>query len=483
MDSKLTRRVFLRGATLAGAGLLAACAPKVIKETVVVEKQVEKVVQQTVVVTEKVAVEVEKEVTRVVKEQVPAQPAPKEIVTLQLHHRAGGDLSEPAIYVMRPGEFMKTHPNIKIELAPIPGGEYMAKVQTMAASATLGDVMWSGASLGDHTRMMRQGIIAIVDDHLEASGISKDEWLPAAVELLSMEGKMYGLPKCCHPAVAHIWLNKDMFEAAGLSVPETYGNSHADLIDWASTLAQGPVGDRQVYGYGFGDTGWEYIVSPLRSFGGYAINKEGTESLFDSPEAWEWAQWTNRFFREDLTPIAGTLPTGSWQALFAASKIPMVAGGRWMHKRIVTAVEEAGNPFEWTTIQVPRAPNASGWCGMVDTHSATTFTKHPEEAFLLTYAMADQRFTYLVATTQGYLTGRVDDGETIAPLNNQFLNLQYTNMTLEEANQLPANTRGSEFNTVMSNELQRIWLGDVDLTQDVLKEVKAACDEVIEKPF
>ena len=36
----LSRRAFLRWSALAGTGVLAACAPKVVKETVVVEKQV-----------------------------------------------------------------------------------------------------------------------------------------------------------------------------------------------------------------------------------------------------------------------------------------------------------------------------------------------------------------------------------------------------------------------------------------------------------
>ena len=51
MREKLSRRRFLQGAALAGTGvLLAACAPKVVKETVVVEKEVEKVVTATVAV-------------------------------------------------------------------------------------------------------------------------------------------------------------------------------------------------------------------------------------------------------------------------------------------------------------------------------------------------------------------------------------------------------------------------------------------------
>ena len=476
----MTRRDLLRYATLGGsAALLAACQPKVVEVTKIVKEVVKETVEVEKVVKE--AVEVEKEVTRVVEKEV--KPAAKGPVTIQLHLRAGGEKSEPAIYVTRPAEFMKQHPEIKVELAPIPGGEYAAKTQTMAAAKTLGDVMWSSAYNAYHIRMMKQGIIAVVDDYLEASGISKEEWLPAAVDTLTLEGKMHGLPKCCHPSVAHIWCNEDMFEAAGLPVPETYGNNHADLMGWAETMAKGPEGDRQVYGYCFGGGGFEYNYSALRSFGGWEYNEAGTECLADTPPWWEWAQWVNHFFRTDLTPHTATLPTGGEQALFAAQKVPMVAGGRWMHKRIKTAVKEAGDPFKWSVIQAPREPNANGWISCVDTHSATTFTKHMDEAFLLSYAMADARFTYLVATTQGYLTGRADDGQTIAPLNDAFLNLQFKNMTLEEVLRQPANCRGDEVQTALTNELQKIWLGDVELTKDAMNEVKAGVDAVLAKPF
>jgi len=87
---RFSRRGFLRMSALGASALLAACAPKVIKETVVVEKEVEKVVKETVIVagTPKVIEkEVEKEVTRVVEKEV--KPAPKERVTVTVQSKGG----------------------------------------------------------------------------------------------------------------------------------------------------------------------------------------------------------------------------------------------------------------------------------------------------------------------------------------------------------------------------------------------------------
>ena len=73
----MNRRNFLRAAALSAAGAAAvACQPQtvIVKETVEVEKEVEKVVKETVVVEK----EVEKEVTKVVEKEVDRSPWPPE---------------------------------------------------------------------------------------------------------------------------------------------------------------------------------------------------------------------------------------------------------------------------------------------------------------------------------------------------------------------------------------------------------------------
>ena len=67
----------------------------------------------------------------------------EEAITLTLNMRAGGDQSEPAIYVRRPAKFMEENPNIKIELVPIPGEEYDAKILTSASAGTVADCLFT----------------------------------------------------------------------------------------------------------------------------------------------------------------------------------------------------------------------------------------------------------------------------------------------------------------------------------------------------
>jgi ABC-type glycerol-3-phosphate transport system substrate-binding protein len=458
----LSRRRFLGlasvvGASVAGASLLGACAPKTTPEP---------------------------EAPAQVEEKAPAAPAPKGPVVLQLHLRAGGEQSEPPIYVTRPAEFMEEHPDIKVELAPIPGGEYDVKILTMAAAQTLGDVIWTADVWTDHTRYVNIGVVASVDEFLDTEGVSKDEWLPACVDTLSQEGKMYGLPKCSHPGDSFIHINEEMFEAAGIPIPETHGNSPEDVMEWAEKLAKGPEKDREVFGIMPSTGQIMAIVNGGRQFGTYENNEAGTESLYDAPEWLEWVRWIETMYRRGLAPQSEHLPAGGLEGLFASQRIGMFAGGRWTWNQARRAAEEAAEkPFRWTTIAYPRTENALGWIAGVDTHSATTHSKHPLEAFQLIYALADQRFTELVAENIGYLTGRVDDIDTIQPFITPWLQLQYDNMLEEDRFRQPANVRGREVETAIKNELSLIWLGEEEATPAFMERLKSAADAMLEKPF
>ena len=400
-----------------------------------------------------------------------------------LNMRTGGDTGEPAIYVMRPKEFMDANPNIKVELAPI--AEYETKALTMAAAGTLGDVMWSSMFNAYHFRLMKQNIVMAIDDYLTKYNQDKAQWVPTAVESLTLDGKMKGLPKCCHPSVSLMWVNNNMFKEAGLDVPKTYDHTHAEVLDWATKFTKGPENDRQVYGMSFqtSASAFEYIYSAVRSFGGWEYNKEGTQSQADTEPWWTWLQWAYGAYSKKIIPVPESLPTEGEQGLFAGKKIAMVFGGRWMHKRITTALDAAKNPFEYSIIQAPRESNANGWITAVDTHSATSSSKHPEEAYMLSYALADKRFSELVMENQGYVCARVDDKDTVERLKLPVLEVQYHNILQEQTLIQPANARGVEVQTALANEMQKVFQGAVPFNQDALKGVKAAMDEVLAKPF
>ena len=102
---------------------------------------------------------------------------------------------------------------------------------------------------------------------------------------------------------------------------------------------------------------------------------------------------------------------------------------------------------------------------------------------MLSYAMASAPCAELIMKELGYLTARVDDIDTVNKLGDPFLKLQYDNNLLEERLRLPQNTRELEARTVLQNELQGFWLGDVDVTAENMNKLKEAVQEIVEKPY
>jgi ABC-type glycerol-3-phosphate transport system substrate-binding protein len=121
---RLSRRALLRSALFGSVGLaLAACAPQVVKETVVVEVEKEKVVKETVVVE-----------------------AASQQTTVRYHCRAGAALapgSEYPTHQNRLIEFQDEHPEIKVvreDIANTDLHDYYVKLATMVVGGTVGDM-------------------------------------------------------------------------------------------------------------------------------------------------------------------------------------------------------------------------------------------------------------------------------------------------------------------------------------------------------
>lgn len=412
-----------------------------------------------------------------------AAPGDREPITITMHIHAGWEEAVPGMYARRPQQFMEDNPDIRIEMVPIPGGEYDTKLLTSASAGTIADTMHTSDVWTHHTRMVNLGILRTVDDHLEAHGISKDEWLSAAVDTLTFDGSMYGLPKTCHPGDAYVWINEDMFNEAGIPLPDVTGTTAEDIATWSTELARIEESDQQIYGFMPRVVGIQGIVNGVRQFGTYENNEEGTASLADNEQWFQWAQWVKGFYDRNEAALDIALPGGGADALFLAGRIAMRPNQRFFYRRVRLGMEEVETPFNWRVIQYPRGMEAKGWGASVDTHSVSTNCQHPDEAFRFIYAMADQTFTRYVAEDQGYLTARVDDLETVADIEDPFLELQYLCMTEQEAFRQPANARGAEVETVYKNELDKLWLGEEDLTPAFMEQMKDAVDQIMERPF
>jgi ABC-type glycerol-3-phosphate transport system substrate-binding protein len=415
-----------------------------------------------------------------------AKPAAgKTPVTLRLHMRAGGEKSEPAIYVDRPGEW-EQETGHKVALEPIPSGkEYVPKIMALAAGNTIGDALFTGDAYSEHTFLVRNDVIEPVDDYLPRFNVKKTEWIKPIIDTLTHDGKMYGLPKASNPAHSFINVNLTMFKEAGLKEPETYGTTFEQLREWALKLSKGPKDKRDVYGYYAAIETSHPITNAVRQWGGDLVDKDGLTSLVDQEPFWNWLQWSyDLIVTQGVHPLGGVVRAGDSNALaamFAAGKLAMMHSHRAWQRPIQAALQD--KQIQMAVIQYPRGPQARGWVSNVDTHSGTRASKYKDETFSLIYAMADRRFAYLVAKTQGYLTGRVDNLEAIKELaDDPFIKVQAKNDTQQEPWWRAKNLRAYEVEAELINMLDLVWTGKRQPDRAFVKEMKGNMDAVLAKP-
>ncbi len=454
LHSALSRRNFLRGATASAALLLAACAAPAGAPTT--------------------------------GENEGAAPSQEDIV-LRLHMRAGGETSEAAIYVTRPNEFTE-ETGVQVQLEPIPGEEYWAKIETLAASNTLGDNMFTDEKNWQHSRAVNFGLIQEIDDFMASENISKEEWLPGVIGTCIINGKVYGLPKTGHPAHAYIWLNHDMLEEAGIEVPADGSNVTWDTYrEWANLLAKGDPDARDVYGFHMPTNNIQMIINGIRTFGGWELTEDGTQSpVMD--DGWTGSiRYGHALYQEDkVMPLASSIGTGGTVGLFAAGRLPLMVNSRGTNGQVREAVgPEDGSTggFRWSAIGLAEGPNFNGWGASLNTHAGTTQSPHKLESFKLTYALSDARFAYLNANEVGYLVGRTNELEEIGPAaEDPFIQLQHAEYAKGVPYRIGANYRGLEWEQIIRNTTDLVYLGERQPDDAFFGELETAINELLARP-
>lgn len=454
LHSALSRRSFLRGATASAALLLAACAAPAGVPT-----------------------------TDTSEGSAPSQ----EGIVLRLHMRAGGETSEPSIYVTRPAEFTE-ETGVQVQLEPIPSEEYWAKIETLAASNTLGDNMFTDEKNWQHSRAVHFGILQEIDDFMASESVAKEEWLPGVIGTCIINGKVYGLPKTGHPAHAFLFINNDMLEEAGIEVP-TDGDTITweQYREWANLLAQGEPDSRDVYGFHMPLNNIQMIINSIRTFGGWELTEDGTQSpVMD--EGWqESIRFAHALYQEDkVMPLESSIGTGGVVGLFAAGRLPLMAAARSTYGNLIEAVgPEDGSTggFRWSYVGLAKGPNFKGWGASLNTHAGTTQSQHKLESFKLTYALADARFAYLTANDIGFLVGRTNELEEIGPAaENAFIQLQYKEYSNGVPYRIGANYRGLEWEQIIRNTTDLVYLGERQPDDAFFGELETAINELLARP-
>lgn len=438
-SSKISRRRFLIGSSVTVAGaLLAACGPAASQPA------------------SQGAAEGE-------------ASADQEAITLVFHSRLGAHADW---HKQRVPLFEEQNPGLKLEIDELPGNEMYPKVYAMAASGTVGDVVWT--YLNNPPEHKAKGVMIPLDDIIAAKNYDTSVFWPSLLEALTLDGQLHAIPNHAHFGTIVLYYNRNLFEEAGLEVPNPDWTVE-QLVDAARAITKGP----EIWGLRLSGSGQEHIPSYLRTFGGDLLSADGTKCLLAEENSVQALRWLNDILTtEQVDPC---LCGDQMRENFVAGKV----GGFNTTPGLVAEFRKVTDwSFQWEATLFPAGPD--GTRGSQVSGAAfciTANSKHPNEAFQVLdfYSTMEDGIEHVFGGA-GSPGGRNDVWQS--ERLNEIDPIYKTTVEYYPDGPLPwyrpANGRVSEFIDTMNNNLQAIWTGQVSFEEGV-EQTYQLCQEVLDK--
>jgi multiple sugar transport system substrate-binding protein len=357
MALSVSRRSLLKASLAAmGAMALGACGstptPAVVKETVVVEKEV----TAAPAAEEKAAVIV------------------YECCWNQDHIDAGKALYQT---------FRDNNPNIDVQdFWPLPDQSWTDTLLAKTAANEQIDVIWWCAS---HHKFAQEGRLLDLTPLLEADqnykldGVFQAAGIDFAYDLPGRQGPLWGVPT--NYATVLLWYNMAMFDAAGLAYP-TADWTYDDLLTNAKALTKDVDGDgtNDEWGIGLSGDGDWYYEPVIEAFGGGIVEVDGDGCLLSKPESVEALQWMQDLMHvHKVQPLPENSAAMGVDAMFISNKLGMIIRPEWAQFNFLPPHETDGLTYGVQLMPTGKAGRVTNyWAGIT---SVTSMAKAPKAAW------------------------------------------------------------------------------------------------------
>jgi multiple sugar transport system substrate-binding protein len=266
--------------------------------------------------------------------------------------------------------FEKEHPNITVEFQNVSADSMTQKLTTQIAGNNPPDTAYVDASTV--ASFAARKALVNLDNYIGRSDVvDPDAYVDVFRAFATYEESMYGLP--IDGESTALFYRTDMFEAAGITTPPATWD---EFLSAAKALTK--PADKQ-YGVAlFAPEAAYYWYPWLWQNGGEVTNDEGTEVLFDSPEAIEAAEYyvgLKKFAPPDY------LNSNSYDARlgFFNGQIAMYPAGSWFAG---TIAEEAPDlEGKWAVAPLPEGTNGCATTVASDTLVIFNQSKKKDAAF------------------------------------------------------------------------------------------------------
>ncbi len=306
-----------------------------------------------------------------------------------------GSIESFAPTVMLTEKWNEEHPDIQVELVPLPAGDsYNQKVLTAAAGNALPDIIRMDELFVP--QFAAEGVLADVTDLAtgEENPINFDDIYQNALDMGIFDGKYYGYPDDYSWAV--LAYRKDMFEAAGLD-PENPPETWSEFVEYAEALTDAEKGQ---YGFVIQPYDWWFFTWMWMN-GGDVFNDDLTQCTINKKEAVDALQfYVDLHSKYHVVPPAVVSAMRTQGAQFSAEsamingQVAMLQIGPWFTQTYYQQSPEGVDNLMYAPLPVndEKQIEASAIGGRVISISATT--PYREEAWAYVVWLEENKVAY-----------------------------------------------------------------------------------------
>ena len=348
-----------------------------------------------------------------------------------------GSQSEIKFFVPLIDEFEKQNPDIKVEFLHIPQN-YFQKLHLLFASNLSPDVIFI------NNYYLPKYVSANLLDDLTFI-INKDDYFEKAVNALSINSKVYAVPRDVSNFV--VYYNKNLFKKYNIPFPNKNWSLN-DYLEIAKTFK-----DKDVWGTSL-ETDFLFLLPYLYSNGASLFDDVGQNLVIDSKDSIATLQFCSDLVnKHKVAPSKTDSASLTMAQLFLQEKVAMHVSGRWLVPKYRSEAK-----FDWDVVEFPRGKLGSIVNVDASGYALSSMSKHKNEAIRFIKYISSQKSLEILTKNGLIVPARKD--------------VAYSRIFLD-ANQKPQNAKvfitaiETGKNTIVNKNYQKV----VDVLNKVLEPV------------
>lgn len=378
-----------------------------------------------------------------------------------------GNQKRAAVYQAVVREFMRTHPEVRVDLQGVTGSRYYQKVLVMLASRVGPDLMWMGQSFSEFAD---RGVFLDLSPYIEKDRTFRlEDYNPTSLEWYRYDKKQYAIPFGIDMRI--IVYNKDLFDEAGVAYPRDDW-TFEEFLAACKKLTVDRNGDGRIDQYGY--------QGPLELclFGGEIVEPDGSAAACDSPETIDYLQTTLDMFqkyRVSPTPKEQMQQSGiDGFSIFRQRKNAIMMFATW---DIPNMKKQFAN-MRWDIVLNPKIRRRGQWVSS-QAFTVSRETKHPEICWELYRVLSgpevQEKLAFLtIPTHQPTLK------KAVANYRGQPANIIALQKAMDRMYPTPRVPHLQELTALYTNACQSVWTGNAT-PQEAMKEAQRQINQAIRR--